>query len=386
MEYLNPKVEKRREFLINLLYFAALLGLAYVFFKYLFWLVAPFLITFFLAVLLQKPLRWLDKKTKHKMHSVLSILMVIVSILIIIGPITLLLSILGSKVAEFVNYVIGQLNDLPSFLTTLENEILDLIKFLPDGLYASASASITEFFTNLLNENNELVAGIDVNTVQKTLTSGISGMYTVVKNIPSILLTLVISVIAWIFFTKDYDRLVKFIQMQMPDGRKNALVEAKRILGKTLKTMFKAYGLIMCITFIELCLGFSVLSMMGIMKNSYFIFIAMAIALFDILPVAGSGGILLPWAFVCLVSGNYKQAIGLVVIYIIISVIRQYIEPKIVGNSLGVHPIVTLMGLFLGLKLFGFIGMFVVPITVMVLKTLNDSGRISLWKSVPQRN
>ena len=82
-----------------------------------------------------------------------------------------------------------------------------------------------------------------------------------------------------------------------------------------------------------------------------------------------------------MVTGNYKQAIGLIIIYVVITVIRQYIEPKIVGTSLGVNPIVTLMGLYFGLKLFGFIGMFVVPITIMTLKALNDNGRISIWKT-----
>lgn len=383
---MNPKVEKRRDFLINLLFLGAVLGLTYVFFKYIFWLAAPFIISFFFAVLLQKPLRWLDKRTKHKAHGLWSVALVVLSILIIIGPVALILSSLGARIADFISYITEQLNDLPTFLTTLENEILDFIKFLPDSLYATARNSITEFFTNLLNDNNEMTAGIDLSTIQNTLTSGISGVYSVVKNIPSILLNVVIGIIAWIFFTKDYNHIVRFIQAQLPEKNRNALVETKQIFSKTLKTMFKAYGLIMLITFIELCLGFSVLSMLGIMKNRYFVFIAMAIAIFDILPVAGSGGILLPWAFICVVTGNYKQAIGLLIIYLLITVIRQYIEPKIVGNSLGVNPIVTLMCLFFGLKLFGFMGMLIVPITVMTLKTLNDSGRISIWKTIPERN
>lgn len=70
--------------------------------------------------------------------------------------------------------------------------------------------------------------------------------------------------------------------------------------------------------------------------------------------------------------------------YVIITVIRQYIEPKIVGSSLGVNPIVTLMGLYFGLKLFGFIGMFLVPLCIMTLKAFNDTGRISIWKTSPE--
>ena len=378
---MNPKVEKRRDFLINLLYLAAILGLAYVFFKYLFWMAAPFLLTFFFAMLLQRPLRWLDKKTEKKAHTFWSIALVILSVMIIIIPLVLIFIGIGNKISDFVSYLVGQLDDIPTFLATLEKEILDLLKHLPSGLYKTLSNTVTESFTKLIQGGESATSAIDMDTIKSGLSTGISGMYSVVKNIPSVLIGLVIGFVAWIFFTKDYDKVVRFIQRQMPKDKKNTLVEFKQVFYKTILTMFRAYGLIMCITFGELLLGFSILSMLGIMKNGYFALIAAGIAIFDILPVAGSGGILIPWAIVCLVTGNYKQAIGLIIIYVVITVIRQYIEPKIVGTSLGVNPIVTLMGLYFGLKLFGFIGMFVVPITIMTLKALNDNGRISIWKT-----
>ncbi len=378
---MNPKVEKRRDFLINLLYLAAILGLAYVFFKYLFWMAAPFLLTFFFAMLLQRPLRWLDKKTEKKAHTFWSIALVILSVMIIIIPLVLIFIGIGNKISDFVSYLVGQLDDIPTFLATLEKEILDLLKHLPSGLYKTLSNTVTESFTKLIQGGESATSAIDMDTIKSGLSTGISGMYSVVKNIPSVLIVIVIGFVAWIFFTKDYDKVVRFIQRQMPKDKKNTLVEFKQVFYKTILTMFRAYGLIMCITFGELLLGFSILSMLGIMKNGYFALIAAGIAIFDILPVAGSGGILIPWAIVCLVTGNYKQAIGLIIIYVVITVIRQYIEPKIVGTSLGVNPIVTLMGLYFGLKLFGFIGMFVVPITIMTLKALNDNGRISIWKT-----
>lgn len=378
---MNPKVEKRRDFLINLLYLAAILGLAYVFFKYLFWMAAPFLLTFFFAMLLQRPLRWLDKKTEKKAHTFWSIALVVLSIMIIIIPLVFIFIGIGNKISDFVSYLMGQLDDIPTFLATLEKEILDLLKHLPSGLYKTLSNTVTESFTKLIQGGESATSAIDVDTIKSGLSTGISGMYSVVKNIPSVLIGIVIGLVAWIFFTKDYDKIVRFIQRQMPKDKKNTLVEFKQVFYKTILTMFRAYGLIMCITFGELLLGFSILSMLGIMKNGYFALIAAGIAIFDILPVAGSGGILMPWAIVCLVTGNYKQTIGLIIIYVVITVIRQYIEPKIVGTSLGVNPIVTLMGLYFGLKLFGFIGMFVVPITIMTLKALNDNGRISIWKT-----
>ena len=379
------KIEKRREFLISLLFFAAILGLAYVFFKYLFWISAPFLLTFILAIGLQKPLRKIDKKTNKKGHTFFSILFVILTTLVILIPLILILSAVIEKLSDFVKYLTDQLNDLPAFLATLEKELLDLAKILPDSLYKVVSESLTNLFDSMLEDSSSSSIGISLGSVKNTVSSGLSGVYGVVKNIPSIMIGIVIGIIAWIFFTKDYNYIVKFIQNQLPEGKKNLLVEIKQVFSKTILKMARAYGLIMLITFFELFLGFTVLSLLGIMKNNYFVFIAALIAIFDILPIAGSGGILIPWALISLVMGNMKQAIGIIVIYIIISIVRQYIEPKIVGDTLGVHPIVTLMGLYFGLKLFGFLGMFIVPLTVMTLKVFNDTGRIQLWNPVERK-
>lgn len=382
---MSDKVKKRRDAIINVAFSAMIFGLIFVFFKYCFGIAAPFLLSFFFAVLLQKPLRWLDRKTKNKFHTAWSLLLVLLSILIIVGPVIIILSLIGREIGNFVSYLANQLNDLPSFLATLEKEILSLIKFLPDSIYTSASDYISDIFGKMITNFDLSAIGIDMKSVTNGLTTGVSGIYGVVKNIPSVLIGIVIGVVAWIFFTKDYNYIVRFIKLQLPDSKKNILSEIKQIFSKTVLKMFRAYGIIMFITFCELFLGLSILNWTGIMDNSYIVIIALAIAVFDILPVAGSGGILIPWAIVSLILGNYKAAIGLIIVYAVITVIRQYIEPKIVGSSLGVHPLVTLAGLYFGLKLFGFMGMFIVPLAVMTLKAFNDAGRIHLFNS-PERN
>lgn len=373
------RVEKRRAFLINLLYLAAIVGIVYVFFKYCFAVAAPFLLSFFFAVCLQRPLRWLDKKTKNKCHTLWSILLVLVCVAIIIGPFATAIAALFKVIGNFLSYIGEQLNDLPTFLATLENDILNALKFLPDSVYTSVSDSITKSFSNISSGSGISNLGIDLKSITSGLTNGISGVYSVAKNIPSIILGIVIGIIAWILFTKDYRRVVNFIKLQLPDNRKNILSETKKIFSNTILKMARAYALIMFITFCENFLGLTILNLIGVMNNSYVFVIAIGIAVFDILPVAGSGGILIPWAIISLIGGRYGQAIGLLILYAVITVIRQYIEPKIVGNSLGVHPLVTLAGLYFGLKLFGFMGMFIVPICVMTIKAFNDAGRIHIY-------
>ncbi len=382
---MNPKVAKRRDFLIDLVYVMAIIGLVYVFFKYCFVIAAPFLLSFFFAVILQRPLGWLDKKTKNKMHSFWSIVLVLLCVAIILGPVISVIAALFREIGNFISFLGEQLNDLPTFLVTLQNEILKAIKFLPDSIYTSVSENITQFFGNLINDFDVSKLGINMSSITSGLSNGISGVYSVVKNIPSILISVVIGVIAWILFTKDYKKVVKFIKLQLPDKHKNLLSETKKIFSSTILKMCRAYGLIMFITFCENFLGLTILNLIGVMKNSYVFVIAICIAVFDILPVAGSGGILIPWSLIALVSGNVGQCVGLLILYAVITVIRQYIEPKIVGDSLGVNPLVTLAGLYFGLKLFGFMGMFIVPICVMTLKAFNDAGRIHLY-TPPERN
>ncbi len=389
---MNPKVQKRRDSIINVAFAAMILGLVFLFFKYCFGVAAPFLLSFFFAVLLQKPLRWLDKRTKNKCHAVWSILLVLLCVLIIIGPVVTIIALIGREIANFISYLADQLNDIPSFLTTLKGEILHLLKFLPDGIYTTVSDSINSTFSNLINNFDTVVKdfdlssiGVDAKSITNGVTNGITGIYGIVKNIPSALIAIVIGIIAWIFFTKDYRQIVSFIKLQLPESNKNLLSEVKQIFSKTVLKMMRAYGIIMLITFCELFLGFTILNLIGVMDNGYIVMIAAATAIFDILPVAGSGGILIPWAVISVIMGNYGQALGLIIVYVVISVIRQYLEPKIVGNSLGVHPIVTLAGLYFGLKLFGFLGMFIVPICVMTIKAFNDAGRIHLYNT-PERN
>lgn len=379
---MTPQIEKKRAFIIKFVYLAIIFGLIFVFFKYLFWIAAPFLLSFLFAVIQQRPIRWLDKKTKHKCHSLWAILLVFLTIAVILLPLIFLLSQFVAQIVDFVNYLLDLLSDFPQFMQTLQAEILKFLSFLPEGIYESVSDTIISTVSGLVNDFDISKLGISAGTVKDTITSGFSGIYSVAKSVPNTLIGLVIGIVAWVFFAKDYDYIVKFIKIQLPAGKQNLLVEIKHVFSKTVMKMVRAYALIMFITFCELALGLSILNWIGVMNNSYVFIIAIAIAVFDILPVAGSGGILIPWALISLISNDIGQAIGLIVIYIVISAIRQYIEPKIIGDSLGVNPIITLAGLYFGLKLFGFMGMFIVPLSIMVLKAFNDTGRIHIWKTL----
>ncbi len=108
---------------------------------------------------------------------------------------------------------------------------------------------------------------------------------------------------------------------------------------------------------------------------------AFLISFADFLPLIGTGGILVPWIIFELIRRNYYFAVALIIVYAIISLVRNIAEPKIVGAQVGLHPLVTIMGMYIGMKLFGFIGIFIAPMIILVAKQLNDTGKLKLWKN-----
>ena len=131
----------------------------------------------------------------------------------------------------------------------------------------------------------------------------------------------------------------------------------------------------MFITFIELSIALSIIKI----QNA--VLVALLIALIDIVPILGTGTIMIPWSIIALVNGNLSMAWKTALIYIIITIVRNYIEPKIVGAGFGINPLILLLCMYVGARIFGGIGIVVLPFTIFVLKDLNDKGIIHLFKN-----
>lgn len=108
----------------------------------------------------------------------------------------------------------------------------------------------------------------------------------------------------------------------------------------------------------------------------YAVIVALVIAVFDILPVLGTGGVLLPWAAVMLVTGNYSFAAGLFILYLVITIVRNSLEPRSVGKQMGLHPLITLIAMFVGLELGGLAGLILLPMAVVILVNMKKSGAV----------
>ena len=375
-------VEKYRGRLIKVAYFALLLGAFYLFMKYAFTLFLPFMIAFVIATLLQKPV---DRLSKNKYIS-RGFASAALSLLVysIIGTRIAFVGVwLVGELKSFFEFLAGKFNALPEFIGMLEGKILNFIKFLPDKMEASAAAKISEW-AKLLSEDTAAGASSIGGAVLKKIdlnwiASPLSGIVSTAMQLPSFLIAFVITIISTCFLTTDYGRLKNFVKRQLPKDRVEGISSGKKILKKSLKNLGKAYLAIMGITFVEMLIGLLILRLIGILHTDYIFVIAFITAIVDIFPIFGTGTILIPWSLYSLVTGNYGMALGIIIIYIVISVLRQFIEPKMVATNLGLPPIVTIAGIYIGLKLFGVLGVFIVPIIVIMIKLLNDEGILHLW-------
>lgn len=202
----------------------------------------------------------------------------------------------------------------------------------------------------------------------------VKAIVSVAGGIPSFFIKFLFTIVSSFFFTIDYYKITRFILRQFSEKNQNIIINIKKNGIDTIFKFIRAYAILITITFIELSIGLSIL------KISNSILIAALIAIIDILPILGTGGILLPWAIISIITGNIGLAIGLVSLYLLILIIRQVLEPKIVGNQIGLHPIVTLICMFVGAQLLGFIGLFLLPILVTILNKMNDEGVIRIFK------
>jgi sporulation integral membrane protein YtvI len=144
------------------------------------------------------------------------------------------------------------------------------------------------------------------------------------------------------------------VSARIPDFQKG--------LKNFLSRYFKAYALILFLTFCELYVGFSMLAL------EYSFLLAILISLVDIFPVLGVGTIILPWAAITLIGGNYPLGFGLVILWGVVTIVRQIIEPRIVGGTLGVHPILMLIAMYLGFRFFGLLGILLSPAALMLTR------------------
>ena len=354
-------LERRKRFLINILFWAAIVALIYVIFKYL----LPFLMPFFIAALIAiftRPLARIISRKTHIKLKIVSLICTLVCFVIIAGIIAVIVIRLAGLGTDLFSAI-------PSiYAETIEPALTDFSERIADqiGRLNPETVAILERISDrLIDSLGNVAVGFSNWTV--------NGVKNIVTGLPNFLLSCVICVIAAIFITLDYEKIKEAGKLLMPDRTTKVIMESSSNLRKIIWKYLKAYGIIMLITFAEIAIG---LLIIGI-KNAFLV--AVLIAIFDIFPIVGSGMILLPWTIITLIQGHIMRGIGLGILYVIVIVVRQFLEPRVVGKHVGMHPLLTLACMFVGAHLFGGIGLFGVPVTTAVILSLNENGVINLF-------
>lgn len=354
--------DDKKRFILNVTFVIAVYAVLYFVFKYMVKWFMPFIIGFLIAFTLKPITEGVTRITGIKRKSIpILVLGMFYSVLVII------------------------IWFLTSFLW---NQTTELVRVMP-SLYFNRIEPILFEANDWIVENAKLVSPDVADTLSSIIASGIQYLATVVRNIsvflvasvtgilsniPLYLISVIFTIVLSVFISVDYKNISSFIKRQLPDNFNVTFAEARKFLSGTLLKMIRAYAIILFITFIEMLIGLSILNV------KYALPIAAIVAILDIMPIIGTGGILLPWAVVELILKNYTLGIGLIALYFVITIVRNTVEPKIVGSQIGLHPIVTITVMYAGLRLFGFAGFIIAPIIAILVKYLNDNGKIHIIK------
>lgn len=359
---MTERTKKRAQFLVDVAYVAVIALIVFLFVKYVTSWILPFILAFCIVAVMHPVIARIVKLLSIKREIVAIIVMVL--IYAIVGTLLFLLlmqtvytvrdafTLLPEYYVSTVAPAIGRLGD--GFNALMWN--------LPEQWQEQAESMRSDILGNVQTYL------INISQMGISLLSGLSG------RIPSFMIAMLFTIMLSFFISVQYDKLILFFSTQLPSRARKLAYDVRVIIIDTIIKYFRAAITLMFITFTELAIGLLVLGQ----KNA--IPVAAGIAIFDALPFFGTGLIVIPWILVELVQGNYTFALGLAILYGIVTFVRNIIEPKVVGDKLGLNPIVSLVSIYLGYKLIGVLGMIIMPIITQIILELHKKGSIKIFK------
>lgn len=353
-------IERRKRFLINVSYFGAIALIAALCLRYLLTPMLPFLIGFLIAWVLHRPSKAIARRLRIAPR--IPALVLTIAFYAVVVTVVLLASLQAiSGLRQFLPrlpqiythsllpFLDQSLNVFEEWMTQFDPSIAQRIDSLAGEIYSATEQGLTDLSASLL--------------------LAISGLVT---SLPTVIVRVILTVVATFFASIDFDRIIAFLKRLLPSRIHSTLGETIRTAVVSFWKILLSYVLIMLLSFVELSVGFL------IMRIPYAMGIALLVAFIDILPVLGTGLVLIPWAVIAGFLGNIPIAVGMALLYVFMLVVRNIVEPRLVGKQIGLHPLVTLISMFVGMHLFGLIGLFGFPLALSLLVQLVRSGAISL--------
>ena len=350
-------MDTRKNFVINTAFYGIIAALVFAAWKYLLPAMTPFIIGFVIASIVQLPLGHLgiEKPTHRKVavvilclifYALLVFLMVFFSVKVIseIGNFAAAVpDLVNDNLYPFI-YMIG--DELEALLEPIDMNLAQIVNEVGKSLASTLAKYATEF------------SGWAVRTIASGAIS-----------IPGLLIKIIITVVSSFYIALDHSNVLRVLKRLIPVGQRDFVVQAVGYARTAVLAYIKSYSIMFCLTFLELWIGLLIL------KVPYTAGLAFGIAVFDLMPILGVGGILLPWGFVALVMGKLPMGIGVIVLYLIIAAVRNAVEPRIVGKHIGLHPLATLVAMVVGLRLAGLVGMLLLPISLVAVVRIREEAK-----------
>ncbi len=345
--FVKYKIELEK-ILIIFLFFSSI----FVFFNYIFVFIAPFVIGYLIAIFLEPFVRIFINKFRvgRQTGALLSIFLMII---FIGGGLFLIIS----QFLEQLKILVA--GDYTSYIIVIKQSVEKLIDIIPNIFFYIPEE-------NMEMINKFLFSVLDVGVVfigEQLKVIGIS----LVTFIPKFFVYLFIGVISSFFFIRDKENINSVYRKNMPKFIKKHIYNLKNGMAGAFLGYVKSQLIIMCFT--------AVISLFGllVLQNEYALVLCVGISIADVLPVFGAGFVLWPLSLISFLMGDFTMGIGSLVIYIIVQITRQIIQPKILGSQIGLDPLLTLISIYIGIIVFGVLGIILGPMSVIVIKTIWES-------------
>jgi len=312
----------------------------------IFW---PFVIGFLVSLVANPLVKMMEKKFKivRKHGSVIVLLLVIIALVLLVYG-------LGSLLVNETRNFIDDIDDIYMSITNTFKGIGEKLAPLIESMPEDTQKQINDFFGNI----GKVVSDWFTNLNPPELSNATA----YVKNVVEFLFMMVITILAAYFFIAERDNLATMLKDVIPDTITDyytlIIDNFKKAAGGYFKVQFKLMGMVFIILFV----GFLFIG------TDYAFLLALLVAFLDFLPVFGTGTVIGPWAVMCFLTGNYLDTIFLAVLYIVCQLVKQLLQPKMVGESIGMSPMLTLVAMFIGYRIGGVFGLILgIPIGMVLL-------------------
>ena len=286
------------------------------------------------------------------------------SLVMLILIFTIAGGILAALVYSIVSEVASLVMNWPSiWADSLQPAIVGLEEFL-SGLFTGLPNQVSQGATAALDK---LVAWLN-EMIPSLLSHAGSAVGSFAFSIPSFAVALVIFVMATYFIASDYPRLRLMVTDRLSPGVRDFFGSVKRTAVAAFGGYVKAQLILSVVIFFILLIGFVVI------RQPYSVLLAFLLAVLDFIPIVGSGTVIVPWAVADLFLGEYRHAVELMVIWGIIALFRRGAEPKVVGDQTGLSPILSLISIYVGMKIAGVAGMILGPVLCLVVINIGRLG------------